>query len=413
MPLTQVSSRAIEDTLRYVLGASGTDHYTFTGKGLTGAVNDPALTLSRGHTYIFENRSGGHPFYIKTSIANGGTNDAYNTGVTNNGGGNGTEIVFTVPHDAPDTLYYQCSSHSSMAGQLSISGSVADGSITEAKLADDAVTNAKIGASAVGSTEIATNAIVSDKINTGQVTTAKLGDLAVSTAKLGDDAVTTAKIAAGNITATELATDSVTGAKIAAGAINNANKIQDSIITGAKIGSGTIAAGNIASNAVTDAKINGMAASKLTGALPAIDGSSLTGITSKVIQCVTSYYSSQHSTSSSNLTDTGHTLVITPTSNSNKIIIMNQTSGGNNQSGRSWKHMLTYSIGGSVANGRYMQLGDDGDNSSFAFSHVLFWFHSSPGTNEITYQTRHATDGSGTAYYGYSGSYMVAWEVTP
>ena len=144
MPLTQVSSRLIEDTLRYVLGASGTDHYTFTGKGLTGAVNDPTLTLSRGHTYIFENRSGGHPFYIKTSIANGGTNDAYNTGVTNNGVGNGTEIVFTVPHDAPDTLYYQCSSHSSMAGQLSISGSVADGSITESKLADDAVTADKL-----------------------------------------------------------------------------------------------------------------------------------------------------------------------------------------------------------------------------------------------------------------------------
>ncbi len=144
MPLTQVSSRAIEDTLRYVLGASGTNHYTFTGKGLTGAVNDPTLTLSRGHTYIFENRSGGHPFYIKTSIANGGTNDAYNTGVTNNGGGNGTEIVFTVPHDAPDTLYYQCSSHSSMAGQLNIAGSVADGSITESKLADDAVTADKL-----------------------------------------------------------------------------------------------------------------------------------------------------------------------------------------------------------------------------------------------------------------------------
>ena len=144
MPLTQVSSRLIEDTLRYVLGASGTNHYTFTGKGLTGAVNDPTLTLSRGHTYIFENRSGGHPFYIKTSIANGGTNDAYNTGVTNNGGGNGTEIVFTVPHDAPDLLYYQCSSHSSMNGQLKIAGAVADGSITESKLADDAVTADKL-----------------------------------------------------------------------------------------------------------------------------------------------------------------------------------------------------------------------------------------------------------------------------
>ena len=150
MPLTQVSSRAIEDTLRYVLGASGSDHYTFTGKGLTGAVNDPTLTLSRGHTYIFENRSGGHPFYIKTSIANGGTNDAYNTGVTNNGGAGGTEIVFTVPHDAPDLLYYQCSSHINMAGQLKIAGGgVADGSITEDKLADDAVTSDKIAANPV------------------------------------------------------------------------------------------------------------------------------------------------------------------------------------------------------------------------------------------------------------------------
>ena len=144
MPLTQVSSRAIEDTLRYVLGASGTNHYTFTGKGLTGAVNDPTIYLVRGQTYIFENRSGGHPFYIKTSIANGGTNDAYNTGVTNNGGAGGTEIVFTVPHDAPDTLYYQCSSHSNMAGEFKIAGSVADGSITESKLADDAVTADKL-----------------------------------------------------------------------------------------------------------------------------------------------------------------------------------------------------------------------------------------------------------------------------
>ena len=184
MPLTQVSSRLIEDTLRYVLGASGTNHYTFTGKGLTGAVNDPTLTLSRGHTYIFENRSGGHPFYIKTSIANGGTNDAYNTGVTNNGGGNGTEIVFTVPHDAPDTLYYQCSSHSSMNGQLSISGSVADGSITEAKLADDAVTADKLANSI--NTAIAANtakdltALSASNLTSGTVPDARISASSVT-----------------------------------------------------------------------------------------------------------------------------------------------------------------------------------------------------------------------------------------
>ena len=178
MPLTQVSSRAIEDTLRYVLGASGTNHYTFTGKGLNGAVNDPTIYLVRGQTYIFENRSGGHPFYIKTSIANGGTNDAYNTGVTNNGGGNGTEIVFTVPHDAPDTLYYQCSSHSSMAGEFKIAGSVADGSITESKLADDAVTNAKIASGAVGTNKLASGAVGSGEIAAGSIVNSNINSSA-------------------------------------------------------------------------------------------------------------------------------------------------------------------------------------------------------------------------------------------
>ena len=144
MTLTKIASTGVEDSLRWVLGANGTSDYTFTGPGLTGTVNDPTIYLTRGHTYIFQNNSGGHPFYIKTSIANGGTNDAYNTGVTNNGGGNGTEIVFTVPHDSPDILYYQCSSHSSMAGQFNIAGSVADGSISTAKIADDAVTDAKL-----------------------------------------------------------------------------------------------------------------------------------------------------------------------------------------------------------------------------------------------------------------------------
>ena len=40
---------------------------------------------------------------------------------------------------------------------------------------------------------------------------------------------------------------------------------------------GTVSTAKIATNAVTDAKIAGMAASKLTGAMPALDGSALTG----------------------------------------------------------------------------------------------------------------------------------------
>ena len=172
MTLTQISSRGVEDTLRWSLGASGTDHYTFTGPGLTGTVNDPTIYLSRGQTYVFENNSGGHPFQIQSVAGSGGS--AYSTGVTNNGGGNGTEIKITVPHDAPDNLYYQCTSHPNMGGTIFITGAVAAGSITTAKLAADAVDGTKLADNAVAAEHIAANAVGSSEIADTAVTLAKL-----------------------------------------------------------------------------------------------------------------------------------------------------------------------------------------------------------------------------------------------
>ena len=232
MTLTKIASTGVEDSLRWVLGANGTSDYTFTGPGLTGTVNDPTIYLTRGHTYIFQNNSGGHPFYIKTSIANGGTNDAYNTGVTNNGGGNGTEIVFTVPHDSPDILYYQCSSHASMAGQFNIAGSVADGSISTAKIADDAVT--------------------APKIADGQVTTAKIQDNQVTSAKIAPANVTTTQIADNAVTTAKIANNQVTSDKISA---LNGSKLVDASVSTAKLANTSITTGKIANEAVTLAKL--------------------------------------------------------------------------------------------------------------------------------------------------------------
>ncbi len=118
----------------YTLGASGTDHYTFTGEGLTGAVNDPTLYLTRGKTYRFVNgnSSGQHPFRIQSTTGTSGTE--YNTGVTNNAGAGGSTIIFEVPHDAPDALYYQCTAHTNMNGILYVTGALADESVTLAKL---------------------------------------------------------------------------------------------------------------------------------------------------------------------------------------------------------------------------------------------------------------------------------------
>ena len=106
----------------WTLGADGSSHYTFTGPGNLSGTNDPTLNLIRGQKYTFKNRSGGHPFRIQ-STPNGSAGTAYNTGVTNNDGGDGTNILFDVPHDAPSILYYQCTSHGSMGGAMYISGS--------------------------------------------------------------------------------------------------------------------------------------------------------------------------------------------------------------------------------------------------------------------------------------------------
>ena len=106
-------------TSEWTLGADGSNHYTFTGPGVTAGATDPTIYLTRGQTYKFKNRSGGHPFRIQTSFQNtGGT--AYNDGITNNAAGNGTDLYWEVRNDTPDTLYYQCTSHTNMSGRINM-----------------------------------------------------------------------------------------------------------------------------------------------------------------------------------------------------------------------------------------------------------------------------------------------------
>ena len=112
-----VNGKTIAHT--FTLGANGASDYTFSDAGniwFPTTENDPVLYLRRGEQYIFVNSSGGsHPFQIR--VSNGGS--AYNTGVTNNGASSGN-IIFKVPMSAPATLYYQCTSHSSMGNTINI-----------------------------------------------------------------------------------------------------------------------------------------------------------------------------------------------------------------------------------------------------------------------------------------------------
>lgn len=100
--------------IRWSLTNSGSADYVLTGPGFYAATNDPVLYLHRGTTYIFSNTShSNHPLEIRVSA--GGA--AYTNGVS----GAGTDtIIFTVPMDAPNTLYYQCTIHSGMGATINI-----------------------------------------------------------------------------------------------------------------------------------------------------------------------------------------------------------------------------------------------------------------------------------------------------
>jgi hypothetical protein len=100
--------------IRWSLANSGTSDYVLTGPGFYAATNDPVLYLHRGTTYIFSNTShSNHPLEIR--VGAGGA--AYTNGVS----GAGTDtIIFTVPMDAPTTLYYQCTIHSGMGATINV-----------------------------------------------------------------------------------------------------------------------------------------------------------------------------------------------------------------------------------------------------------------------------------------------------
>ena len=110
-------------------GTSGARNFNVTAPNasvytIDGSSN-PTLALLRGFTYTFTVNATGHPFWIKTSQTTG-TGNAYSSGITNNGITSGV-LTFSVPYNAPNTLYYICQYHSAMTGTITISDAGPEG----------------------------------------------------------------------------------------------------------------------------------------------------------------------------------------------------------------------------------------------------------------------------------------------
>jgi hypothetical protein len=113
LPTGTVSSSAQIPVRTFTVTNSGASAYLIDG------ASNPTLTLIRGFTYNFSVNASGHPFWIQTVAGAYSSGNIYSTGITNGGAAVGT-ITFTVPYDAPNTLYYVCQFHSSMAGTINI-----------------------------------------------------------------------------------------------------------------------------------------------------------------------------------------------------------------------------------------------------------------------------------------------------
>ena len=126
------------------------------------SVQDPTLTLKRGEMYTFSinnlkieraTPSELQPFFIKDKRT-AGTANQYNVGVTNNGISFGT-IVFIVPFDAPDELYYVNGNNVSASGIFNI--------VDEIPLSD---TQRYVEVPSLGFVEVITNNVDNIKIST-------------------------------------------------------------------------------------------------------------------------------------------------------------------------------------------------------------------------------------------------------
>ena len=88
-------------------------------------IQDGSVTLYRGFTYTFDqsdSSNGYHPLRVSTtSDGTHGGGSEYTNGVTYTGyqGSNGL-LTFTVPLDAPDSMYYYCANHAGMGGTITI-----------------------------------------------------------------------------------------------------------------------------------------------------------------------------------------------------------------------------------------------------------------------------------------------------
>ena len=117
---SQSSSDYSADGTTFKITVSSSGYYS--NKYYVDSVQTKSLNLKKGFTYYFnvdDSSTNSHPLFIGTSSGGGNYINEYSSGITNSRATNGI-LSFTVPTDAPSTLYYNCGLHSDMGAEISI-----------------------------------------------------------------------------------------------------------------------------------------------------------------------------------------------------------------------------------------------------------------------------------------------------
>ena len=117
---SQSSSDYSADGTTFKITVSSSGYYS--NKYYVDSVQTKSLNLKKGFTYYFnvdDSSTNSHPLFIGTSSGGGNYINEYLSGITNSRATNGI-LSFTVPTDAPSTLYYNCGLHSNMGAEISI-----------------------------------------------------------------------------------------------------------------------------------------------------------------------------------------------------------------------------------------------------------------------------------------------------
>ena len=114
--LTNIAAPVEAPVANFTITSSGSSAYRISGGGLEPTANNPDIYLIRGQKYRFNNTTGSaHPFQFRLTSSG----SAYTDGIT--GDQNGVQF-FTPDNTTPSKLFYICTLHSAMVGNIYVRG---------------------------------------------------------------------------------------------------------------------------------------------------------------------------------------------------------------------------------------------------------------------------------------------------